>query len=66
MTDKDDGLQTPQYWRERAREARALAAMVQDRAAKEGIGRTAKMYEDLATHAKETTGSTAGHAGKAR
>jgi O-methyltransferase involved in polyketide biosynthesis len=48
MTDEGDGLRTPQYWQERAREARTLAALVRDPAAKEEIGRIAKMYEDLA------------------
>jgi hypothetical protein len=57
MTDEGDGLRTPQYWRERAREARTLAAIVHDQAAKEGIGRAAKVYEDLAEHAAKREGA---------
>jgi hypothetical protein len=57
MTDKGDGLRTPQYWQERAREARTLAAIVHDQAAKEGIGRAAKMYEDLAERAAKREGA---------
>ena len=56
MTDKGDGLRTPQYWRERASEARTLAALVRDQAAKEGIGLVAKMYDDLAERAASREG----------
>jgi hypothetical protein len=53
MVDKGDGLRTPQYWQDRAREARTLAYLVRDQAAKDGIGRAARMYEDFAKLAVE-------------
>jgi hypothetical protein len=39
------------YWRERAKEARTLAAIVRDQVAKADISRIAKAYEDLAERA---------------
>ena len=53
MADKGDEVRTPQYWQDRAREARTLAYLVRDQAAKDGIGRAARMYEDFAKLAVE-------------
>jgi hypothetical protein len=51
MADKGDEVRTPQYWQDRAREARTLAYFVRDQAAQDGIGRAARMYEDFAKRA---------------
>ena len=51
MADKGDGLRTPQYWQDRAREARTLAYLVRDQAAKDGIGSAARMYGNFAKRA---------------
>jgi len=51
MADKGDELRTQKYWQDRAREARTLAYLVRDQAAKDGIGRAARMYEDFAKRA---------------
>lgn len=51
MADKGNRLRTQQYWQDRAKEARTLAYLVRDQAAKDGIGRAARIYEDFAKRA---------------
>jgi hypothetical protein len=49
----DDLLLNPKYWRDRAEEARAMAAMMQDKQAQEHLHAVARSYDRLAEVAAE-------------
>lgn len=47
-----DTIDTPEYWRKRAEEARTLADMLEDKEAKRMMLHVVEGYERLASHAE--------------
>ena len=52
MSQQDGGLETPQYWERRAKDARAKAEVLQESAAKTLLLRVASTYDALAERAR--------------
>jgi hypothetical protein len=53
MPDKSPSIATPKHWRDRAKEARALAAQMSDRKTRNTMLHIADSYEKLAIRAEK-------------
>jgi hypothetical protein len=53
MPDTSASIATPKHWRERAEEARAMAAQISDQKAKSMMLHIAESYEKLAKRAEK-------------